>query len=75
MEAIDITKVTSVYSGKANRCCCGCSGKHYDVGTPAADKMARKVVKLINSAIAHAESGSNNTSLKVGERVYVAYFD
>jgi len=21
--------VISVYSGKANKCCCGCSGKHY----------------------------------------------
>ena len=23
-----IDQVTSVYSGKRNRCCCGCSGKH-----------------------------------------------
>jgi phenylacetate-coenzyme A ligase PaaK-like adenylate-forming protein len=26
---IDKNKVTSVYSGKVKRCCCGCSGKHY----------------------------------------------
>lgn len=26
---IDITKVTSVYSGKKGMCCCGCAGTHY----------------------------------------------
>lgn len=25
---IRLEDVVSVYSGKANRCCCGCSGKH-----------------------------------------------
>jgi len=30
--------ITSVYSGKAHHCCCGCAGKHYrpnvDIGKP-----------------------------------------
>jgi hypothetical protein len=24
----DVAQVSSVYSGKANHCCCGCAGKH-----------------------------------------------
>jgi hypothetical protein len=26
---IDITKITSAYSGINGKCCCGCAGKHY----------------------------------------------
>jgi acyl-CoA hydrolase len=72
MEAIDITKVTSVYSGKDGKCCCGCSGKHYEASS---EKMVRKVVKLINSDLDRAEQGSNDVSLVVGDRIYIAYFD
>lgn len=25
---IELEKVASVYSGKSDKCCCGCSGKH-----------------------------------------------
>lgn len=28
MCTIDISKVQSVYVGRVNKCCCGCSGKH-----------------------------------------------
>jgi hypothetical protein len=27
--ALAFTDIASVYSGRAHRCCCGCSGKHY----------------------------------------------
>lgn len=29
VEEIKIEDVLSVYSGKADSCCCGCAGKHY----------------------------------------------
>ena len=25
---VEVDKVVSVYSGRAHKCCCGCSGKH-----------------------------------------------
>ena len=28
LNKIDVNNVIRVYNGKANRCCCGCSGKH-----------------------------------------------
>ena len=28
IKAIELEKVSSVYSGKSGRCCCGCSGKY-----------------------------------------------
>ena len=66
-------EVTSVYSGRDGRCCCGCSGKHYDKGTPAADRMIRKVVRILNERLDEITYGSNNVSVVVYERLYVAY--
>ena len=34
------------YSGKAGRCCCGCSGKYY----PAGDKMVARILKKIQAS-------------------------
>jgi hypothetical protein len=59
MEQINLSKVQSVYSGKAGACCCGCAGKHtYAKATQAAAGKYRgyavgdeecndRVVKLI----------------------------
>lgn len=60
----DINTVQSVYSGKANSCCCGCCGKHYYASkhvvaagknrgyevTPdeVNDRMVKRVVNIIN---------------------------
>ena len=34
------------YSGKAGRCCCGCSGTYY----PAGHKMVTRILKKIQTA-------------------------
>ncbi len=66
---IDLTKVASVYSGKAGKCCCGCAGKHtvasehrdwvgkdrgYEVSD---DEINDRTVKLIVNKIEAALNG------------------
>ena len=55
LENMSVHNVTSVYSGIAGRCCCGCSGKHYrnpgfaNAGDyiDANEKMVKPVIKLV----------------------------
>lgn len=62
---VAIETVQSVYSGKAGRCCCGCSGKHYYASAHVeeagknrgyqiqadeiSDRMVARVVNLLNA--------------------------
>ena len=61
--------VNHVYSGKAMRCTCGCSGKHmYDEPS-----IARYVKKIIKSGI--QEIGHGFFCHETPTRMYVAYFE
>ena len=67
---IDVSKVSSVYSGKVNSCCCGCSGTHkyasaiadqgrrirgYDI---AADEVSDRSIKsIVNKVIKASKDG------------------
>lgn len=76
MEAkFTMQSIKQIYSGKTNACCCGCSGKHYDAGTPAFDKMAAKVLKLFNAPGANIDTVSSDCfALEINEkRMYVIY--
>jgi hypothetical protein len=63
---IDITKVFEVYSGRADKCCCGCAGnytastegkelsksrKGYDDGTTPNDRTVAQIVGRMNAAV------------------------
>ena len=68
---IDLSKVTKVYSGKAGKCCCGCSGKYSE--TP---RQIKRVAKVIAEAPVEARIEDNSfISADVGGRTYTVYFD
>ena len=89
MKAFDFTKVTSVYSGKANRCCCGCSGKHYyknetrkEAGKnrgyeiedeEISDSMVKRIIKKIQENSNIADNQKTYISIELSERLYIAY--
>lgn len=84
----DKSKIASVYSGKAGKCCCGCSGKHYYAeavkgdgkairgyeidADEISDKMITKVVNILNTTQGAKEEDSY-FFVNVGNRDYVAY--
>jgi len=88
-KTLDLAQVKSVYTGKPGKCCCGCSGIHryakahrdwasknrgYTVKDDEInDKHVKKVVNVINANIADADVGSNNTSVEICSRLFVAY--
>jgi hypothetical protein len=68
-ERISRDKVATVYSGKINTCCCGCSGTHSD--KPA---QITRVLNIMLANIADASDLDNCVAVEVGSRQYVAYF-
>ncbi len=70
---VTMDQVERVYSGKANRCFCGCSGKYTEKTDKSFKMMATKVLALVNEADGGDNFG-NGTSVEVGERVYAVYF-
>lgn len=89
LQSLAPTDVAHVYSGKAGKCCCGCSGKHsYALahraeageqrGYPIADdeindREVTRVLRLIQAHDANLDPRGNFVSARVGKRVYVAY--
>ena len=72
--SIDVANVVSVYSGRDGKCCCGCSGTHYQ----AAERpdMVRRIVNTINRHIAagfEADVDATYTAVVIGRRLYIAY--
>lgn len=70
-------KVTRIYIGKANKCCCGCSGKY----TERSDKRFGAKADQVDRALAEAHpvdidaSSPTYIAVDVGNRVLIAYFD
>lgn len=60
--------VKSVYSGRDGKCCCGCAGTH-----STAKAQITRVVNVINRNRGDIVVGSNNVSVVVGTRLYIAY--
>lgn len=69
---IDVARIKQVYSGKANRCCCGCAGNYYED-----ERNKRRIAKLLQSNPATIlEDGIGDEelfSVEVGNRLYIAY--
>ena len=85
---IDRSKVLSVYSGKAGKCCCGCAGKHTYASQYAAAGAARRgypmfaneindrTINLICDKI-EAVGGKiedRHVYATIGDQLYIAYF-
>lgn len=76
-QSIKKEQVRSVYSGKAGRCCCGCSGKHYYnskfIGEAEKDRgykidkeeindnMISRAVNILNNAICEGKAEIEDT--------------
>jgi len=60
-------KIKRVYSGKANRCTCGCVGKYFDD-----DVSIRKYLKKM-LAIGVTDEGNVYLAAITDSRMYIAY--
>ena len=84
---LDLSRVFKVYNGRANACCCGCSGKYATASALKAiadqdrgyvvddvnDETVRKIVGKILSANSPKDEG-DHVHATVGKRLYVASY-
>ena len=84
---LDLSRVFKVYNGRANSCCCGCSGKYATASALKAiadqdrgyivddvnDETVRKIVGKILSA-ADPKDGGDHVYATVGKRLLIAYY-
>jgi len=86
---LDLSRVFKVYNGRANSCCCGCSGKYFvaaahkefadkDRGyayndSDVNDVTVRKIVGKILSASNPIDEGGHVYAM-VGQRMLIAYY-
>jgi hypothetical protein len=84
---LDLSRVFKVYNGRANSCCCGCSGKYATASALKAfadqdrgyavddvnDETVRKIVGKILSA-ANPKDEGGHVHATVGKRLLVAYY-
>lgn len=84
MKTLDLSKVSSVYSGAQGKCCCGCSGKHsyasqhrewasknrgYAIDD---DQISDRSVKIITGKINKAIAGTNDYTIDYAEDSFVS---
>jgi hypothetical protein len=87
LRALKWEEVSSVYSGKNGKCCCGCAGTHWssnfrkqDPKYPKTvdDRQVRRVLKVLQSADPkNVECGTNYFSTVLPgsafDRLYIVY--
>lgn len=73
-QKIDRSKITQVYSGKVNRCCCGCSGTHTDKTEPKFASRMKYICDLIEANWDKRDDGTSYLAFESDTRVYIAYF-
>ena len=83
---LDLSRVFKVYNGRANRCCCGCSGKYaasalkafadQDRGYVVDDVNDETVRKIVGKILASAnpKDEGDHVHATVGKRLLVAYY-
>lgn len=67
---LDLSQVSRVYSGKANHCCCGCSGK-YNESPKAIKLMYKKFLKLTSELL---EFEDTYVSFETNTRLNIIYY-
>ena len=69
----NISHVKSVYSGRPG-CCCGCRGKHIDVGSKrSVARILANMERALECPDAQLEVNSEYVSVETETRLYVAY--
>lgn len=74
-------RVTRLYNGKANACCCGCKGKYVQRSDPSfAGALKRFQTKLETALVSDGAAGrvdaeDNYVAVETETRVTIAYFD
>lgn len=79
--ALSTETVRSVYSGKAHKCCCGCSGIHrHNSRFPKKyehqvdnDRQVKKVIAIIQANAERAQHFGGGISVELCEKLYCAY--
>jgi hypothetical protein len=87
MQAVDISNITKVYSGKAGTCMCGCAGKYSytakgavedSPGYDVSDSVNERSVKIIAGKVLRNSntdlSDVGYAVLEQNERVLVVFF-
>ena len=72
---VNINDVTSVYKGRNEACCCGCSGTH--TTTEENPKKVQRIVNKIEELLVagHVDIVTKQyVSAVEGKHVYIAYF-
>jgi hypothetical protein len=64
-----------VYIGKANRCCCGCSGVYYEDDSKAAQRARARVYKALTTPDASIMAAPSFLSAEIGGRVFTVYWN
>ena len=82
---VNLDEVKSVYSGRADRCCCGCSGIHSKAnGDAAAKRKVKNTFDLLKREIANVRNNEEHFgfassmcfTLERGvNRLHVVYLD
>jgi hypothetical protein len=68
MNKITVDMIDRVYSGKSNRCVCGCCGKYSDN-----DRAKKTVLNKILNQVGIIDVSSNYIALDTDTRTYVVY--
>jgi hypothetical protein len=87
--ALTEEQIVTVYSGKAGKCFCGCSGNyrvnpaHFELAgkrrgyaydaSEANLTQVRKVLRIVKENIDRVEFFNGGASVEIGERVYALY--
>ena len=87
MQAVDISNITKVYSGKDGRCMCGCAGKYsytahgaaedgpgYDVSDSVNERSVKIIAKKVLSNPNTDHSDTGYAVLERNGRVLVVFF-
>jgi hypothetical protein len=59
------------YSGRAHKCCCGCSGKYSDPSARWINKMAKAIDEAEDAAV---DVGNGYVAVETPTRVLIAYW-
>jgi hypothetical protein len=60
------------YSGRAHKCCCGCSGKYSDPSARWINKMAKAIDEAEDAAV---DVGNGYVAVETPTRVLIAYWE
>ena len=70
---IDFSRAKSSYSGKANKCCCGCSGNHSE--SPLAIKRQINRIRKLAAEGVELDINESYIAAEKNDRLYIVYLN